>query len=82
MERQAYNRTIIKILSELVEKYPYLRFVQILVNIEAIKLIPSDKYLLAQDPYYEEPDETLKRILMSNAYVSEQFKGIPKEEFN
>ena len=54
-DRLLYNRTIINKLSEIIESYPDLRFGQILVNTDIIKVVPSDKQLLAEDPFYEEP---------------------------
>ena len=38
MERQKYNKLILEILSKLVDKYPDLRFGQILVNAGIIEL--------------------------------------------
>lgn len=62
MTRQEYNRLIVKKLSVLIEKYPDLRFGQLLVNCEIVKVIPSDKQLLAEDPFYEEPEITWERM--------------------
>ena len=62
MNRQEYNKLIIEKLSELVEEYPDMRFGQLLVNCEIIRVIPSDKQLLAMDPFYEEPEITWERI--------------------
>jgi hypothetical protein len=62
MIRQEYNKLILAKLSELIHKYPDQRFGQLLVNSEVIKLISSDKQLLAEDPFYEEPNVTLKRM--------------------
>ena len=66
MERQKFNRQIVEILSILVEKHPDLRFGQILVNSGIIEVCPSDKQLLAKDPFYEEPEVTWKRIVNNN----------------
>ena len=62
MSRQECNKLIIEKLSELVEEYPDMRFGQLLVNCEIIRVIPSDKQLLAMDPFYEEPEITWERI--------------------
>ena len=61
-DRLLFNRAIIDKLSELVEKYPDLRFGQILVNTEVIKLIPSEDGLQAIDPFNEEPKITWNRM--------------------
>ena len=71
MERQKYNRLIVKTLSELIEKHSYLRFGQLLVDCDALKYIPDAlvdgqrENLLLVDPFYEESEVTLDRILKS-----------------
>ena len=62
MSRLLYNQAIVNKLQELVKKHPDLRFGQILVNAEIIKVVPSDKQLLAEDPLYEEPEITWERV--------------------
>jgi hypothetical protein len=52
--RQIYNREIVKKISEMVEKYPDLRFTQILLNMEIL-----DK---KRDLFYEESLTTLMRV--------------------
>ena len=52
--RQIYNREIVKKISEMVEKYPDLRFTQILLCMEIL-----DK---KRDLFYEESLTTLMRI--------------------
>ena len=48
------NREIIKILSKIVEAYPDWRFQQILFNLNIVTM--------GEDRFYEEPDETLKKM--------------------
>ena len=50
--RQEYNREIVKILGEMVEKYPDMRFGQILSNFANIN----------NDPFYIESKFTLKSL--------------------
>ena len=77
MERQKHNRLILKILSILVEKYPDLRFGQILVNCGIIRYEPSvlcegqREDILLVDPFNEESEVTLERML-SNKFI---FRG-------
>lgn len=73
MNRLEYNRAILETLTELVEKHPDLRFGQILVDCEIIKVIPSDKQLLAEDPFYEESKTTWERMLMNKFAFYEQY---------
>ena len=68
MERQKYNKLILERLSKLVDKYPYLRFGQILVNCEIIKYEPSvlcdgqREDILVIDPFNEESEITWDRM--------------------
>lgn len=55
MTRLEANRSILKKLSELVEKHPDWRFHQILMNFDIE--IPGD------DKFYEESEETLKKLM-------------------
>ena len=77
MERQKSNKLILKILSILVEKYPDLRFGQILVNCGIIRYEPSvlcegqREDILLVDPFNEESEVTLERML-SNKFI---FRG-------
>ena len=77
MERQKHNRLILKILSILIEKYPDLRFGQILVNCGIIRYKPSvlcegqREDILLVDPFNEESEVTLERML-SNKFI---FRG-------
>jgi len=64
--RQAANRELVKILSELVESHPDLRFGQLLMTqgfLESYTTgnqFDSDTHI--QDPFNEEPMTTLKRV--------------------
>lgn len=55
MDRLAANRAIVQIIAEEVEKYPDWRFHQILQNIN-VSTPPVDQW-------YEESEDTLKRIV-------------------
>lgn len=60
--RQRDNRRIINILNILIEKYPDLRFGQILFNYKFINWGNTDNGVKICDPFYEEPADTLKRV--------------------
>lgn len=57
--RLEYNKKILELLSMLVEKYPDLRFNQILWQLE---IIQKDKDGNIIDNFYEEPSVTFERI--------------------
>lgn len=66
LTRQEANREIIKQLSEAIEKYPDIRFTQLLTNLDIninAKGIPCTERMLLEDLFYEEPTKTLERIL-------------------
>ena len=79
MERQKYNKLILETLSKLVEKYPDLRFGQILVNCDIIKYEPSvlcdgqREDILTVNPFYEESEITWERMLLSKFAFKEQY---------
>ena len=75
MERQKYNKLILERLSKLVDKYPDLRFGQILVNCDIIELVPdyNNTAMIALDPFYEEPEVTLERIKNNKFAFKELF---------
>ena len=56
--RQSANREIIEILSDMVERYPDLRFGQILAITEAIQYVPDSRPYIdtvdVKDPFNEE----------------------------
>lgn len=60
--RQRDNRKIVEILNALVEKYPDLRFGQILFNYKFVNWSNTDDGVRICDPFYEEPADTLKRV--------------------
>ena len=62
MERQKYNKLILETLSKLVEKYPDLRFGQILANAEIITYKNDYDETVPIDPFYEESEITWKRM--------------------
>ena len=71
MSRKQTNRAILLELYNLIEKYPDLRFGQILVDCEIIKYEPSvlcegqREDILVIDPFYEESEITLNRMMRS-----------------
>ena len=79
MERQKYNKLILETLSKLVDKYPDLRFGQILVDCEIIKYEPlvlcdgQREDILVIDPFNEEPEITWKRMLLNKFAFKELF---------
>lgn len=79
MERQKYNKLILEILSKLVNKYPDLRFGQILVNCDIIKYEPSvlcdgqREDILVIDPFNEESKITWERMKNNKFAFYEQY---------
>ena len=79
MERQKYNKLILETLSKLVEKYPDLRFGQILVDCDIIRYEPSvlcdgqREDILVVDPFNEESEITWKRMLLNKFAFYEQY---------
>ena len=76
MERQKYNKLILETLSKLVDKYPDLRFGQILVNCDIIELVPEHIHgnaFVALDPFNEESEITWKRMLLNKFAFKEQY---------
>ena len=77
MERQKYNKLILERLSKLVDKYPDLRFGQILVNCDIIQeeevLLEGERQtvLIGIDPFYEESEDTLNRMMKSRIISKE-----------
>ena len=71
MERQKYNKLILETLSELVKKYPDLRFGQILVDCDIIKYDIADNGIEVIDPFYEESEDTLNRMMKSRIISKE-----------
>ena len=79
MERQKYNKLILETLSKLIEKYPDLRFGQILVDCDIIKYEPSvlcdgqREDILVIDPFNEESEITWNRMKNSKFAFKELF---------
>lgn len=73
MERQKYNKLILETLSKLVEKYPDLRFGQILANAEVIAYKNDYDEVVPINPFYEEPEITWKRMLLNKFAFKEQY---------
>jgi len=79
MERQKYNKLILETLSKLIDKYPDLRFGQILVDCDIIKYKPSvlcdgqREDILIVDPFNEESKITWKRMLLNKFAFKEQY---------
>ena len=71
-ERQLYNLQIINELMNYLLKHPEMRFIQALW---AVGIIDRDGALTIRDRFYEEPDETLKKL---QGIVNEEYKT-PKE---
>ena len=68
MERQKYNKEILKFIDDLVERYPDIRFNQLLCNLG----------LNSGDRYDEEPDKTLEYI-HKNFEFSKKYMNNEKE---
>ena len=73
MERQKYNKLKLETLSKLVEKYPDLRFGQILANAEVIAYKNNYDEMVPVDPFYEESEITWKRMLLNKFAFKEQY---------
>ena len=77
MTRKQANRAILLELYNLVEKYPDLRFGQILADCEIIKYEPlvlcegQREDILVIDPFYEESEITLSRMMQSKIISKE-----------
>lgn len=65
MERQKYNKLILERLSKLVDKYPDLRFGQILANTEIITYKNDYDEMVVEDPFYEESKSMWERMLLN-----------------
>ena len=79
MERQKYNKLILETLSKLVDKYPDLRFGQLLVDCDIIRYEPSvlcdgqREDILIIDPFNEESEIIWNRIKNSKFAFYEQY---------
>ena len=81
-DRQEYNLEIVKKLEKFLEKNPQMRFIQALW---ALGIITRDGNLNIEDKFYEEPDETLKRVMKElnngKSKTSTKIKKMFKEKF-
>jgi hypothetical protein len=73
MERQKYNKLILETLSKLIDKYPGLRFGQILANAGVITYKNDYDETVPIDPFYEESKTTWKRMLLNKFAFKEQY---------
>ena len=73
MERQKYNKLILETLSKLIDKYPDLRFGQILANAEVIIYKNDYDETVPIDPFYEEPEVTWERMKNNKFAFKELF---------
>ena len=79
MERRKYNKLILETLSKLVDKYPDLRFGQILVNSDIIQLeeclLEGERQTVITgiDPFYEESEITWNRLSISKFAFKEKY---------
>lgn len=73
MERQKYNKLILERLSKLIDKYPDLRFGQILANAEVIIYKNDYDETIPVDPFYEEPEVTWERMKNNKFAFKELF---------
>jgi len=73
MERQKYNKLILETLSKLVNKYPDLRFGQILTNAGVITYRNDYDEIVVEDPFNEESQTTWKRMLLNKFAFKELF---------
>ena len=73
--RKLYNTAIVNKLVELVNKYPDLRFGQILVNSDIIELVPdyNNSAMVALDPFGEEPEIMWERMKNNKFVFKELF---------
>lgn len=67
MTRLEYNKQLLKILKDYLETNPDIRFIQALwnlniIDLRTVTLSPELRHIEIVDRFYEEPDETLKRI--------------------
>ena len=71
MTRKQANQAILLELYNLVEKYPDLRFGQILVDCDIIGYDLTNNGIEVIDPFYEESEITLNRMMKSKIISKE-----------
>lgn len=69
-DRQKYNKLILNKISEIIEKEPYIRFNQILFNLDILEveqvLSNGQREFIIEDSFYEESEITWDRISKFN----------------
>ena len=82
MKRMDYNTEIINIISDAVNKYPDMRFGQILVNLNIIQYEGNtyDDVLITKDPFNVESKKMLQNIKNSNLFKKIYIKNILQEK--
>ena len=82
--RQSANREIIEILSDMVERYPDLRFGQILAITEAIQYVHDSRPYIdtvdVKDPFNEESVDMWIRVREKMMQFNRDVNNIKKEE--
>ena len=82
VDRKKYNKLILETLSKLVDKYPDLRFGQLLVNTDILKISENfigesndgkQRNYIVEDPFYEESKVTWERMLLNKFAFYEQY---------
>ena len=66
MKRQDYNRVILQLIADKIMMEPDLRFGQILIDLKVLKTVDIANVPVVEDPFYEEPEVMLKRILFND----------------
>lgn len=66
MKRQDYNKVILQLIADKVMMEPDLRFGQILIDLKVLKTVDVANVPVVEDPFYEEPKTTLKRMLFND----------------
>jgi len=66
MNRQDYNRVILQLIADKIMMEPDLRFGQILINLKVLKTVNAANIPGVEDPFYEEPEVMLKRMLFND----------------
>lgn len=62
MTRLEANLKILELIKEYLEKNPDQRFGQALVNLQILEEILVDSLKVIRDPWFEESEETLKKL--------------------
>jgi hypothetical protein len=66
MNRQDYNKIILQLLFDKIMLEPDLRFGQALIDLKVLKTVDVANVPVVEDPFYEEPEVMLKRILFND----------------